>query len=157
MAILKCTCGNGMSNSNDPNDYIVNVYKKSDVDDILKDDPQIRLIDFDTLDWEYEYWYCPECGRLHIVENIPCGKVVKRYIKKKDLVMIKSRDYEWEEYYIFSNVEMYDAEETDVTLYDFVNNVGASHLYFVNNLKDEVYKENENGEYVLVYEKEKTQ
>lgn len=156
MAKLKCTCGNGMSNSNDPNEYIISVYKKIDVENALKEEPQMRLIDFDTLDWDYEYWYCPECGRVHKVENIPCGKVVERLIKNTDNVSKETLDAAWEEYYVFSDVEMYDAEEEDRALSDFVNELGESHLYFVNDSEGEVYKENTNGEYDLVYRKEKT-
>lgn len=156
MAKLKCTCGNGMSNSNDPNEYTISVYKKSDVENAVNEEPQMRLIDFDTLDWDYEYWYCPECGRVHKVENIPCGKVVKRLIKNIDKVSLKARDSAWEDYYVFSDVEMYDAEEEDRTLADFVNELGESHLYLINDSKDEVYKENGSGEYELVYMEEKT-
>ena len=156
MAKLKCTCGNGMSNSNDPNEYTISVYKKTDVENTLKGEPQIRLIDFDTLDWDYEYWYCPKCGRIHKVENIPCGKVVERLMKNTDNASKETRDPAWEEYYVFSDVEMFDAEEEDRTLADFVHELGESHLYFVNDSDGEIYKENANGEYNLVYRKEKT-
>ena len=154
MARLKCTCGNGMSNSNDPSENIVAIYPKEDVGKALGKEPEMRLIDFDTLDWEYEYWYCPECKRIHKVENIPCGKVVARFIPCEKDITVEKIDETWKEFYLFSDAEMYDVEEEDGKLRDFIENIGDSHLYWVDAEHKNIYKKDASSVIKLVYVKE---
>ena len=156
MSKLKCTCGNGMSNSNDPNEYIIKVYKKSDIENAIKENYNVRLIDFDTLDWDYEYWYCPKCDRIHKVENIPCGKVVKRFAKSSGSILTKECSSLLTAYYIFTDIEIYNAEEANMSLADFINELGNSHLYMISKDSEKIFKMNTIGEYQLFYQVEKT-
>ena len=82
MAGLKCKCGNRLSNTDVPSKNIILVYEKSYVQHVIDTQKKILLINFETLkDEKFEFWYCPKCKRVMKVENIPCGKVVSRFIK----------------------------------------------------------------------------
>lgn len=154
MARLKCECGNGMNNSNDPSENIINVYKKSDVDEALKENSKIRLIDFEMMDWDYEYWYCPICKRIHKVENESCGNVVEIYTTT-DEATTYDKNCKWEEYYAFLESETYEAEEHNTTLRKFIQEFGDTHLYWFDSQNNTIYKEDINGNFKQVYKTEK--
>ena len=74
MARMGCYCGASMSNVNCPSDNIFYVIEKDRVDEALRYNPQITLMDFLT-NWdsmtdakrsfipeEYDFWYCTQCN-----------------------------------------------------------------------------------------------
>ena len=155
MSKLKCICGNGMSNSDAPSKNILKVFRKSHVKTALKKKPDITLFNFETSDSDgFEYWYCPNCKRVHVVENIPNGTVVKRYqvSSMKENVILGDLGA----VYVFTATEIYDAEEDnfDTTLAEFIDQKGDSHLYFVNEAEDKIYKKNCESKGSLAYQKE---
>ena len=153
MAKLKCLCGNSLSNTDSPSKNIVHIYKKCEVDETITNAPQIRLIDFELFDRPFEYWYCPSCQRIHKVENVPCGNVLASYsITSLDDPAINSCE-ELESYYVFSDLEVFAAEEEDASLADFILKNGEAHLYLVNQSQDKVYQRLSDGQIKPVYEK----
>ena len=124
---------------------------KSDVANTTEKDPEITLFDFETevVNREYEYWYCPVCKRIHMVENVPSGKVVKRYICSEEKM---DAPEEMTPFYVFTDTEIYDAEEENfnLKLADFIRANEDTHLYFLSEEKDKVYK-NEDGKLDVVY------
>ena len=84
MARLGCYCGSDMTNTEGPSPHRLNVFLKSEVDEVLSYNPDIPLWDFYT-GWDelaecwnsfqkrsepVEYWYCTECrlkwcGKYH--------------------------------------------------------------------------------------------
>ena len=124
---------------------------KSEVDAVLAKDSEITVFDFETeeVNKEYEYWYCPVCKRVHMVENIPLGKVVKSYITSQENM---DATEEMTPFYVFTDTEIYNAEEEDfkLKLADFVSANEDTHMYFLSREKDKVYKK-EDGKLNLVY------
>lgn len=152
MARLKCTCGNGMSNSDAPSTNTLRVFTVTGVELALENDPSITLFDFETsVDGDYEYWYCPVCQRVHMVENIPNGTTVRTYIvstktEKPDLEKAKA-------VYVFSATEIYNAEEENfrITLKDFIKQTRNSHKYYIDEAGKMVYA----ADGSIIYEIEK--
>lgn len=156
MSKLKCTCGNGMSNSNVPSINIINVFKEANVKSALDESPKVTLFDFETSDSDgFEYWYCQDCKRVHVVENIPNGTVVKRYqsVDSEKETSINGM----EAIYVFSETEIYDAEEEniDLTLGDYIDQNQESHVYYIDDHAEKVYKKTEGTNGRLVYQIEK--
>lgn len=155
MARLKCTCGNGLSNSDVPSENIINVLREKTINAVLQKTPKISLFDFETSeDNEYEYWYCPACKRVHVVEKAPSGMVVKKYkaIGNGVQVPLKNMDV----IYMFTATEIYDAEELDfgITLSDFLDQNAETHMYYLDPIEDKVYKRAENDFLQPIYERE---
>lgn len=156
MSKLKCTCGNGMSNSDVPSINIIRVFKEANIKLALDETPNVTLFDYETSDGDgFEYWYCQDCKRVHVVENIPNGTVVRRY-QLADSEEEASIDG-MEAIYVFSATEIYDAEEEsfDLTLGNYIEQNGESHVFYVDNLKEKVYKKTEETNGRLVYKIEK--
>lgn len=155
MARLKCTCGNGLSNSDVPSENIINVFREKTINAVLQKTPKISLFDFETSECnEYEYWYCPACQRIHVVEKVPNGMVVKKYkaIDSNVRVPLKNMDV----IYMFTATEIYDAEESDfeITLSDFLDQNDGTHMYYLDPVEDKVYKRTENALLQPIYERE---
>lgn len=155
MAKLKCVCGNGMSNSDAPSINKLYVFEKSKVKESLEIRPKISLFEFETsYNEEHEYWYCPVCERVHVVEKVPNGFVVDKYKKTPDkaVVSIKNKCA----IYVFTAVEIYDAEENDfdITLKDYIRDNGEAHLYYVDKESGNVVKYTNDAQGIVVYERE---
>lgn len=156
MARIKCVCGNRMSNSDAPSKNILNVFKRTDVKSALKETPNISLFDFETSQTEnFEYWYCTECKRVHVVEKIPNGKVIRRYknINEKESVPQETK----EQIYVYSATELYDLEEENfkITLAEVIEQSGEKHLYYLTPDKKSVFRKTNELYGFKVYENEK--
>ena len=91
MARLGCYCGSDMTNTEGPSPHRLNVFLKSEVDEVLSYNPDIPLWDFYTGRDELaecwnsfqkrsepvEYWYCTECRRIYEVQAVSCGEVLR--------------------------------------------------------------------------------
>ena len=156
MSRLKCICGNSMSNTNVPSNNIINVFQEKKVKESLDKNPKISLYDYETTgDYNYEYWYCPDCKRVLVVENNPKGKVERKYKRSDYIEKVFLEDMVC--FYVFTEKEIYDAEETnfEVTLNDYIKKNNESHAYYVDVNKEKVYKKQEVSKGILVYELEK--
>ena len=156
MSKLKCICGNGMSNSDVPSENIISVFRETNVKHAFEKTPKVSLFDFETSNSDgYEYWYCPNCKRVHVVENVPNGLVVKRYHPSDCEEIVSIADMK--PLYVFSAIEIYDAEEKnfEMTLEDFIEQNGGSHLYYADNNVEKIYKKINGTKGSLVYEIEK--
>ena len=156
MSRLKCICGNSMSNTDVPSNNIINVFQEKKVKEAFEKNPEISLFDYETTRVDNnEYWYCPECKRVLVVENNPKGKVERKYKRSDCKEKVFLEDMEC--FYVFTEKEIYDAEETnfEITLSDYIKQNSESHAYFVDVNKEKVYKKKEVSKGILVYELEK--
>lgn len=145
-----------MSNSDVPSKNIINVFREANVKLALGKTPKVSLFDFETSNSDgYEYWYCPNCKRVHVVENVPNGQVVKRYHPSDCEEDVSITDMK--PIYVFSDIEIYDAEEKnfELTLKDFIEQNGESHMYYADDNEDKIYKSISETHGSLVYEIEK--
>lgn len=155
MARLMCSCGAGLSNSNAPSNNVLYVFAKPDVDDVLFSDANITLYDFETgIEDDFEFWYCPKCKRVSVVENVPGGRVVERYsvnssCEETDLQNLAA-------FYVFGDVDIYNAEENNpnILLSEFILQNGDANLYYTDASKSKVYRLTQNNRYKPVYIKE---
>lgn len=69
MAGLLCPCGNGMSTIQCPNDYILHIWTDKEFDDITEKDADIIALDLLDYEGKYEYWHCPKCNRVSVVNR----------------------------------------------------------------------------------------
>ena len=163
MANLGCTCGRRMSSTNLPSDNIIYVFPKKGVRETLELNPDISLLDYERdYNRELEYWYCTECRRVHVVDNVPCGKVLTVYESDRDsetyspseLPLASEPDF----FYVFSEKELYDEEECDnpANLAEWIERQGIMHYYCISSDKNTVYKRELGGKYRKVYSKEKS-
>ena len=144
MANLGCTCGRRMSSTNLPSDNIIYVFPKKGVRETLELNPDISLLDYERdYNRELEYWYCTECRRVHVVDNVPC-----------ELPLASEPDF----FYVFSEKELYDEEECDnpANLAEWIERQGIMHYYCISSDKNTVYKRELGGKYRKVYSKEKS-
>lgn len=156
MSKLKCICGNGMSSSDVPSKNIVYVFKEDSIKSTLEKTPRITLFDYETSEGEgFEYWYCTECKRFHVVENIPNGTVIKRYHPVDSGKVVFLGDMKT--VYVFSAIEIYEAEEKnfEVSLGEYIKQEGKSHIYYVDASEEKVYKKTGESKGRLLYEIEK--
>ena len=157
MAKLQCSCGNSMSNSTVPSKDIVFVFKKSVLLETMKKDSNISLFDFETSDFnsKFEYWYCSDCKRIHVVDNSSDGRVVDTYSMIHDDKSFCLEDTK--EIYVFSDEEIYDAEEDDpnLTLASFIERNSSEHLYYLSLDEDKVFKARDTNVGQLIYIREK--
>lgn len=155
MARLMCSCGAGLSNSDVPSNNVLYVFAKSDVDGAILSDANITLYDFETgIEDAFEYWYCPNCKRVSVVENIPAGKVVGRYSVSSSCEEIDVQNLT--AFYVFGDADIYNAEEhnPDIMLSEFINQHGDANLYYTDASKSKVYRLIQNNRYKTVYIKE---
>jgi len=155
MARLMCSCGDGLSNSDVPSNNVLYVFAKLEVDGALLSDANITLYDFETgIEDAFEFWYCPNCKRVSVVESVPDGKVVVRYSissshEEMDLQNLNA-------FYVFSDIDIYNAEENNpnILLSEFIIQHGDENLYYTDASKNKVYKLIQNNRYKTVYIKE---
>ena len=83
MAGLKCTCGNGMWNGEQPNDIEIYMLSDREWDEITERDEHIMLMELPHI-IKFEYWRCPECGRISVV-NPKNGKKVRVYAIEREI------------------------------------------------------------------------
>ena len=155
MARLKCVCGAGLSNTTAPSDNILYIFTKVEVDNAINNNAEITLYDFETgVNEEYEYWYCQECKRVLVVERKPCGRLIDSYISCSSCEAVSEQ--ELTEFYVFSDIDIYDAEEDDInlSLSDFIDQYGEEHLRFITSDKKNVYKKSQDNILKLIYTKE---
>lgn len=69
MAGLGCRCGYGMSNINLDNDIELYVFGNKFIYDVMEKEELITLVDLLDIEQKYEYWKCPECGRIHMIDK----------------------------------------------------------------------------------------
>lgn len=152
MARLMCSCGAGLSNSNAPSNNVLYLFAKSDVDSALLSDKNITLYDYETgNEDEFEFWYCPSCKRVSVVENVPNGRVIGRYsvssiCEEMDLQNLIA-------FYVFGDVDIYNAEENNpyILLSEFIIQHGDANLYYTDASKSKVYKLTQNNRYKTIY------
>lgn len=155
MSRLMCSCGVGLADSNVPSDNVLYVFAKTDIDNALLNDANITLYDFETcIESTSEFWYCTNCKRVLVVENIPDGEVVVRY--SVSLSPEEEQLQDLTAFYVFSDVDIYNAEEMnpDIKLSDFITRHGESHLYYTDNSKSAVYRLIQDNRYRRVYVQE---
>ena len=155
MARLMCSCGTGLSNSDVPSKNILYVFAKSDVDEAILSDANITLYDFETgIEDAVEYWYCPNCKRVSVVENVPDGKVVGRYSVSSSCEETELQNLT--AFYVFCDADIYIAEENnpDILLSEYIIQHGDANLYFTDASKSKVYGLIQNNRYKTVYIKE---
>ena len=169
MARLGCVCGGEMTNTQGPSKHVLNVFYMSEAEAAISYDPQIRLWDFYT-GWDdkkkcdnsfqkrsepVEYWHCTECGRVHEVQAISCGKRLRTYCPHtldsepnpdpngmKELLVLTD-----------VNMDMKLAEDNQLTLLDYLNNNDFVR-YFITEDEQNVYAQ-ENGQWKkMVYDLE---
>ena len=169
MARLGCVCGGEMTNTQGPSKHILNVFYLEEAEIAISYDPQIRLWDFYT-GWDekgkchnsfqnrnepVEYWYCTECGRVHEVQAISCGKRLRTYYphvldKKPEL-----NSFDMKELLVLTDLEMDKklSEDSCLTLADYIKN-NNSVKYFITEDEQNVYIQ-QNGQWELkVYTQE---
>ena len=66
MSRLGCFCGNTLSNVDCPSQNIIRVFKKDNVERLLKKNRNLELWDVYSEDEEYDYWWCEQCGRVYV-------------------------------------------------------------------------------------------
>lgn len=155
MSKLACRCGNSLSNVNCPSENIIHICKMDSVKQAIKENPGIRLWDFFEMIEEKlpEYWYCPVCGRITVVERISCGGVLKAFCKEfvennKDFNII-----DCDELFACSDVELDAVTELnfEITLANYVGRE-CNKKYFYDRKKEIVYvTDNELTELMEVY------
>ena len=153
MSKIQCTCGESLRNSSSPSPNLLTVFSINTVQQCLHRRPDITLFEFETEENErdYEYWYCPQCKRVHIVENIPMGNIVKHYVP---VISGEAGPLDSVEgFYVFTNTEIYDAEEIDfnLTLASYVARFGPNHTFFYAPDTDSIYKPIDEDHYELFY------
>lgn len=159
MARLGCTCGGEMTNTQGPSQHILNVFFVSEANEAIAYNPQIRLWDFYTgwdeiKDCEHsfqsrnqpvEYWYCTECGRIHEVQRISCGKIIRSYspqhLEKEPIVDLQNL----KELLVLTDIEM------DKMLVDY-NEMLLSE--YVNSPRNVKYYSSIDEKTVYIYENE---
>jgi len=107
MSRLGCLCGNGMSNSTVPSNSIAEIYKKEDFEKAIAE--ELELVDL----WDefQEFWYCPECKRITVI-NRNTGKYVRSYSRKKAEFPVQFETVKsWQELLFWRDQEFYDAIE----------------------------------------------
>ena len=144
MARLGCRCGEGMYTSDDPSPYIVYIYYKEEVDNAIKENPEITLHDFLT-GWDeqhdcnrdymdrpepVDYWFCPVCKRIYEVQYIPGGRWLRIY-RRSDAAVLESI-VGWKQIYFTTDTEVYAATEEDweICLSDYLQQHDAV-LYYL--------------------------
>lgn len=143
MARLGCKCGEGMYRSDDPSPYIVYIYYKKEVDNAIKDNPEITLNDFLT-GWDeqhdcnknymdrpepVDYWFCPACKRVYEVQYIPGGRWLRIYHPLD--IAAPERFESWKQIYFLTDTEVYDATEEnwEIRLSDYLRQHDAVFYY----------------------------
>lgn len=145
-----------MSNTNVPSKDRIHIFKESNIQETLANTPSLSLFDYETgkTDDCYEYWYCPKCQRVHIVEKSPSGNIIATFHKADNNDTVDSTGLH--KIYAVSDEDIYNAEEENfkVTLADYVDIIKHTHTYHITSTNDLVYKQEDN-QFKLVYEKEK--
>lgn len=145
MARVRCNCENILSNHSDNESDTLEVYSKKQVDDILKNRPDMKFWDFST-DYEYpgyDIWQCPLCRRIICFKdgNNNASHVYKP-AKNKPIATETSFE-RFEEVLAFSNKTIFDYTEKDVhnetTLADFLKQVELPYRYFISNDRRIIY------------------
>ena len=155
MARLKCVCGSGLSNTNAPSDNILYVFTKAEVDNAINNNAEITLYDFETcINEGYEYWYCQDCKRVMVVERKPCGRLIDSYSSCSSCEAVSEQALT--EFYVFSDIDIYNAEEEDINLLlsVFIHQYGEEHLRFITADKKNVFKKSQDNNLKLIYTKE---
>lgn len=141
MSKLGCMCGNSLSNVNCPSENILHICKMQEVLEAIKNQKNIRLWDFfETIEEKLpEYWYCPICGRVTVVERISCGGVLKVFCKD----LVENNNFciaDCDELFVCSDVELDAVTELDfeITLENYVGRENSKR-YFYDSKREIVY------------------
>lgn len=169
MARLGCVCGGEMSNSQGPSKHILNVFYMTEAEAAITYNPQIKLWDFYT-GWDeknkcdnsfrnrsepVEYWHCTECGRVHEVQAISCGKRLRDYCPHTLDDEPELNLNEMKELLVLTDMEMDKrlSENNSLTLADYIKN-NNSVRYFITVDEQNVYIQENGGWKLKVYTRE---
>jgi hypothetical protein len=154
MARLGCKCGAEMTNTEAPSKHELNVFYKSEAEVAIKGNPEIRLWDFYT-GWDeknncensfqnrkepVEYWFCTECKRVHEVQAVSCGRIVRSF-EPLEIGVNQLIDYSTlEELIVLTDFEMDELLSTheNMTLSEYIEHE-AQARYFITSDEKKVY------------------
>lgn len=153
MSGLKCLCGNNLSNTTDPTDDMIHIWRKADITKSLSHNPTITAMDFynEQLDGKYEFWYCHRCRRIFQVD-IHTGLIESVYIPGNHSVINEDMS-NWEPLYETDDKSFYEATEKniDIPLQQIVDEIFSTY-YISPNRKTVSEKKGDN--WITVYKKE---
>jgi hypothetical protein len=75
MAVFRCVCGKGLSNSTCPNDVQLIVFTDREWETIQESVKE--GMDIYDAELKYDVWRCTECSRIYVFEG---NKVIRQYI-----------------------------------------------------------------------------
>ena len=170
MARLGCVCGAEMTNTFSPSKHVLNIYYYEEVERALEENPKIRLWDFYT-GWDekkscdnsfqnrpepVEYWRCSECGRIHEVQAVSCGKKLRTYVPALEEICEKLSPASLKEILPLTDIRMDEFLETDseLLLRDYVA-ASRDTRYFINEAETDVYAQSAGQGLHLIYREER--
>ena len=162
MARLGCKCGHTMGSSECPSPYSFYVYYGNEVMDAIKENKELRLIDF-IMNWdelnscrkEYmirkeavDYWHCPECNRVYECQARGEGHWLRAY-RREDNIEKSFDKRELIRLYVFSEVNSDNVleENPDILLSEYIS--GLNQDFYVTKDETYVYAFNHYSEEVL--------
>ena len=165
MARLGCKCGAEMTNTEAPSKHEINVFYMTEAESAIQMNPEIRLWNFYS-GWDeknncensfqnrkepVEYWFCTECKRVHEVQSISCGKIIRSFVPH-EISDNQKLDYSMlEKLIVLTDIEMDELLSTNeqLSLSEYINRETPVKYYIT---KDEkiVYVV-KNGQVVSLY------
>ena len=137
MARLGCKCGAEMTNTEAPSKHEINVFYMTEAESAIQMNPEIRLWDFYS-GWDeknncensfqnrkepVEYWFCTECKRVHEVQAISCGKIIRSFVPH-EISDNQKFDYSMlEKLIVLTDIEMDELLSTNeqLSLSEYIN------------------------------------
>lgn len=168
MSKMMCQCGHIMGTSECPSPYSVAIYYAAEIEEALREVPEIHLADF-LNDWDerhqcqrnfmkrsepVDYWYCTECHRIYEAQCKPYGRWVRIY--QRIAVPTNKIDFhEWSRIYVMPDIVTDAATEKDysVSLADFLKQrENIDPIYYLSPDEKTVHAQDQNtGHIVLSY------
>ncbi|MCD8295253.1 MAG: hypothetical protein LUE27_08440 [Clostridia bacterium] len=163
MARYQCKCGHIMHDTDDPSEYVLEVYTGSEIEDALKYNPD--LLWFHLLQgWDEKqqcmkqymhhpeafYWYCTKCKRVTEVDvqALHGTRVYKRIAK-----IPKGCDESWDTLYAVREVDIFpytDAND-DLTEDEYINRIPHKYSYKISPDKSRVIAYDNEGKPAFEY------